>query len=160
MEQKKQKVLKRLKELKSVTFKEPTAMELRSPRPLLSRVDRQEERRHRLILEQQKVKLKDNLKRIESYMESVRKRETYLKKAPELLSEPQSYIKGIGKQETNMERIRQQKAYQDRVRKREAYLMKAPVVLVKPGVEISTRPVFRRTRLERYKPRHERRSVY
>jgi len=102
MEQQKQKIKKRLAELNQVKPIQWTAMDLHSPRPLLSRVHRQEVRRYKQNLEAQKVKLNKDLERIEKYLKSIK-----------------------DKKKDNK--------------------------LPKPTIDIKPMPVFRKTRLSRYR---------
>ena len=67
-----EKVVSQLSELKTVRFHKPTARELHSQRNhLVQRVGRQENRRYREQVEKQKVKLKDDLRRIDEYLLSL-----------------------------------------------------------------------------------------
>jgi len=71
MEKVKEKVLSRLSKLRRIEYPQPTAMDLHGPRPLLGRVQRQEDRLYKQrVLEQQK-KFKLKLQKIEKYYADV-----------------------------------------------------------------------------------------
>lgn len=101
MEQTRQEAVQMLSDLKAVKFTEPTAQELhssrpgrtaiRSSRPGLSRVHRQEMKRYKLGIERKKAKLTKNISEIDSYLQSVSDYESYEgkpKHAPVVLPVP------------------------------------------------------------------------
>ena len=155
METKKQEIMKRLGELKSVTFRGPTAMELRSPRPLLSRVQRQEDRRYKENIERQKAKLKSDLKRVESYTASVKAQESYLANTPLVLPKPK-VIMGILSEEQQIASAQQQQGYLTSMQEHEDYLGMAPSISTQPIITLGQKPVLKRTRLSRGKRRMRR----
>lgn len=78
MEQKRKEAIQRLGELSKVKFVKPTARELHSIRPMLSRVKRQEIKRYESIVKRQKVKLTKDISDIDKYLQSVGDYEAYL----------------------------------------------------------------------------------
>ncbi len=72
---KKQKVIERLGKLGQVQFHKPSAMELHGPRPLMSRVQRQEDRLYRQRVQEQQKKFKFKLQKIEKYYKDLQKEE-------------------------------------------------------------------------------------
>jgi len=78
IEQKRAQVVSKLGELKQLTFQRPTAQDLHSRRPMLMRVQRQEQRRHKIAVMQQKKKLTKDISDIDKYLKSVKDYEAYL----------------------------------------------------------------------------------
>lgn len=152
MERKKQEILTRLKQLKEVSFVKPTAMDLHGKRAMLSRVQRQEQKRYKTSIENQKAKLLFDLKRVESYLEGLKRRNDYLAGSPIVLPKPKDY----SEQRIGGKNLQGSMDYRESLRKQESYLKKAPEVSVQPTVVMRSRPVLRRTRLSRYERRRRR----
>ena len=150
MEQNKLKVVQRLKELKAVKFIEPTAMELRSSRPGLSRVYRQEMKRYKEKVEKQKILLAKKLVKINKYLESKRKYDSYLTRRSAFLQSEEERVNqlrngNMGKNGNNVV-----------VTEIGTFGEIAPIVLKTPSVVMGIRPAFRDTRLSRVKRRGRR----
>jgi hypothetical protein len=99
MEQKRQEAVQKLGELKKIKFIKPTARELHSIRPMLSRVKRQEMKRYESVVKRQKVKLTKDVSDIDKYLQSVSDYEAYMASngigpAPVVLPKP-NVIVGI-----------------------------------------------------------------
>ena len=67
MKETKEKVLSRLGKLREVKFHRPSAMDLRGPRPLMSRIGRQEQRLYKQKVQEQQRTFKLKLAKIEKY---------------------------------------------------------------------------------------------
>ncbi len=78
IEEKRAQAVSKLGELKEIIFARPTAQDLHSVRPMLARVQRQEQRRHKVAIISQKKKLKKDISNIDIYLKSVADYETYL----------------------------------------------------------------------------------
>ena len=167
MKQKKVEVARRLRELNKVSFVKPTAMELRSSRPMLARVERQEQRRYLEAVNKQKAKLKLDLQKVDKYLESVKAKQDYLMRAPVVLPKPVSIppiVNGDGILTSNelleQDFFKQQQAYLDSINRRESYLGSTPSLIAQPNIVMRPRPMMRHTRLPRYEQRHKRRGRY
>lgn len=136
MEQKRQRAVEMLSELKKVKFTEPTARELHSKRSGLSRVYRQEMKRYKLGIERKKVKLTKDISDIDRYLQSVRDHEAYLASLPK---KPKK-LKRRGVSQSQMPSQRES-------------LIQAPVVLSVPTIVLGRKPVLKKTRLSRYTQR-------
>ena len=73
MKKTKEKILKRVSKLKEVKFIEPSAMQLHGKRPLMARVERQEDRLYLQRVEKQKKDLKLKLQKIDKYQADIQK---------------------------------------------------------------------------------------
>ena len=71
----KEKVLSRLGKLSEVRFNKPTAMDLHGSRPLMDRVQRQENRLHKQQVAKQQKDFKLKLAKIEKYYANLQKEE-------------------------------------------------------------------------------------
>ena len=123
----------KLGELSKIPFKKPTAMELHSIRPMLSRVQRQEQRRHKMAVITQKKKLTKDISDLDKYLQSVTDYETYL------ASLPQEPINGGISSVSSVSLITPQQA------------AVAPIVLSIPNIVFKQQPILKRTRLSRHK---------
>jgi len=63
----KEKVIRRLGELQKVEFPQPTALQLHSPRPLMARVERQQQKLYKQRVEKQIKDFKLKMAKIEKY---------------------------------------------------------------------------------------------
>ena len=121
MEEIRARAVTKLKELKEIKPKQYTAMELHRRRPLLERVQRQEQRRHHRRIQERKVKLKKDITRIDAYLSSVRSQREYFERQPK-----------NGEIGLNI-------------------MQSAPVVLPAPVIVFGKKPMLKKTRLRRYK---------
>lgn len=72
MQEVKEKVLSRLGKLGQVQFYEPSALQLHGPRPLMARVQRQENLRYKQQVAKQQMDFKLKLQKIEKYYADLR----------------------------------------------------------------------------------------
>ncbi len=121
MEEIRAKAVTKLGELQKIKRRNYTAMELHQKRPLLERVQRQEQRRHHRRIQERKVKLKKDITRIDAYLSSVRSQREYFERQPK-----------NGEIGLNI-------------------MQSAPVVLPAPVIVFGKKPMLKKTRLERYK---------
>ena len=75
MQKVKQKVIERLGKLREVQFHKSSAMDLHGPRPLMLRVERQEQRLYKQRIFEQQKKFKLKLQKIEKYYKDIQKEE-------------------------------------------------------------------------------------
>ncbi len=123
MEQKRQEAVQMLSELQKVKFTEPTARELHSRAPGLSRVHRQEMKRYKSGIERKKAKLTKDISNIDMYLQSVSDYEAYMASRPK------------------------------KPKKGEISPMQAPILLSAPVIALGKKPVLKKTRLPRYTQR-------
>ena len=71
MEQVREEARRRLRELRNIKFAQPTAKQLHTTRPMLSRVHRQEMRIYEQEVSKQKTKLMQDISDINKYLQSV-----------------------------------------------------------------------------------------
>jgi len=93
MEEIRVRAIQRVGELGDIKFKKPTAMELRSPRTMLSRVRHKEMKRHEQAVIRQKAKVTRDISNIDKYLQSVSDYEAYIASkdigiAPVVLTKP------------------------------------------------------------------------
>ncbi len=139
MENQRQQILTRLGKLNEITFSPPTAMDLRSSRPLLGRVERQNIASQKKAIAMQTSFLKGELGRIDSYSASVKHNEDYLKRKKSF--EDKQMMKP---KKDNGKAIRA------------VFSEKVPNVLSMPNITLGSMPSRSGTRLGLYKQKHQR----
>lgn len=145
MEQTRARAVARLNELNKVVYNQPIAMDLRGRNPMLQRVDRRVQMKNKESFEEQKKVLKDEIKRIDNYMESMRLRAEHLERRiaheRKVAMERKAYeIRILG---GSLEPIPQVSLFTET----------APIALSKPNVQICPMAIQGRTRLKRYMQR-------
>ena len=141
MESKRREIELRLRRLNMINFSPTTARDLRSSRPLLGRVERKSINLQKKEIAKQKSVLKGELRKIDDYMSSVRRREDYVKR------------RRAFEMEMNIRRAR---ALHGQKIVTSVFSEPSPTVLSQPSFILKQIPVRRKTRLSRYKQRHKR----
>ena len=115
----------RLGELQEIKPKVYTSLELHPRRQMISRVQRQEQRKFEQAVQTRKVKLKKDISDIDKYLASVEAREEFFACLPPVVNGVLPIIP--------------------------ATLSLAPVILPAPRIVFGSRPMLRQTRMHRYK---------
>ena len=159
MEQTRAQAVARLTELGRIQYPQLTARDLRrGKRPMLRRVERRTQRKHRELVELQKKKLTADIKKIDVYSQSVSSYQDYLLRKAEYDAQLLAYQESLI-QPTTIETTRTFSTPIEPIQQVSLFtpiMPIAPTVLQRPTVIVRPMAVKTKTKLKKYTQRRRR----